>query len=57
MPKFPEDFMGPEVDRYLELKFKEMEAMLKEKLLKMQQEKEKAEQENKGNMPTENETE
>ncbi|XP_072764874.1 uncharacterized protein [Anoplolepis gracilipes] len=38
MPKFPEDFTGPEVDRYLELKFKEMEAKLKEKKLKKQQE-------------------
>ncbi|XP_076683376.1 uncharacterized protein LOC143376676 isoform X2 [Andrena cerasifolii] len=38
MPKFPEDFTGPEVDRYLELKFKEMEAKLKEKLKKQQQE-------------------
>ncbi|XP_029155394.1 uncharacterized protein LOC114928406 [Nylanderia fulva] len=38
MPKFPEDFTGPEVDRYLELKFKEMEAKLKEKKLKNQQE-------------------
>lgn len=37
MPKFPEDFSGPEVDRYLELKFKEMEAKLKEKKLKKQQ--------------------
>ncbi|XP_011641339.1 uncharacterized protein LOC105429839 isoform X2 [Pogonomyrmex barbatus] len=34
MPKFPEDFTGPEVDRYLELKFKEMEAKMKEKKLK-----------------------
>ncbi|KAK2584670.1 hypothetical protein KPH14_007014 [Odynerus spinipes] len=43
MPKFPEDFTGPEVDRYLEVKFKEMEAKLKEKKLKKQQErKEKA---------------
>ncbi|XP_043290175.1 uncharacterized protein [Venturia canescens] len=41
MPKFPEDFSGPEVDRYLELKFKEMEAKLKEKKLKKQQEKDK----------------
>ncbi|KAI4474882.1 hypothetical protein M0804_014611, partial [Polistes exclamans] len=39
MPKFPEDFTGPEVDRYLEFKFKEMEAKLKEKKLKKQQEK------------------
>ncbi|XP_014477491.1 PREDICTED: uncharacterized protein LOC106745949 isoform X2 [Dinoponera quadriceps] len=38
MPKFPEDFTGPEVDRYLELKFKEMEAKMKEKKLKKQQE-------------------
>ncbi|CAK9832574.1 hypothetical protein ANTRET_LOCUS9373 [Anthophora retusa] len=38
MPKFPEDFTGPEVDRYLEIKFKEMEAKLKEKKLKKQQE-------------------
>ncbi|XP_012260588.2 uncharacterized protein LOC105688659 isoform X1 [Athalia rosae] len=38
MPKFPEDFTGPEVDRYLELKFKEMEAKLKEKKIKKQQE-------------------
>ncbi|XP_015605943.1 uncharacterized protein LOC107272862 [Cephus cinctus] len=38
MPKFPEDFSGPEVDRYLELKFKEMEAKLKEKKLKKHQE-------------------
>ena len=30
MPKFPEDFNGPEVDKYLELKFKEMEAKFKE---------------------------
>lgn len=42
MPKFPEDFTGPEVDRYLELKFKEMEAKLKEKKLKKQKAKEKA---------------
>ncbi|XP_076287454.1 uncharacterized protein LOC143212511 [Lasioglossum baleicum] len=41
MPKFPEDFTGPEVDRYLELKFKEMEAKLKEKLKKEKEEKEK----------------
>lgn len=42
MPKFPEDFTGPEVDRYLELKFKEMEAkMMKEKKLKKQEEKSK----------------
>lgn len=48
MPKFPEDFTGPEVDRYLELKFKEMEAKLKEKKLKKQQEeKEKEKQKNK----------
>ncbi|KAL2730784.1 uncharacterized protein V1478_005197 [Vespula squamosa] len=39
MPKFPEDFTGPEVDRYLEIKFKEMEAKLKEKKLKKQQER------------------
>ncbi|XP_015175769.1 PREDICTED: uncharacterized protein LOC107066044 isoform X2 [Polistes dominula] len=39
MPKFPEDFTGPEVDRYLEFKFKEMEAKLKEKKLKKQQER------------------
>ncbi|XP_015431058.1 PREDICTED: uncharacterized protein LOC107187467 [Dufourea novaeangliae] len=39
MPKFPEDFTGPEVDRYLELKFKEMEAKLKEKLKKEEKEK------------------
>ncbi|KAG7211334.1 hypothetical protein KM043_010628 [Ampulex compressa] len=38
MPKFPEDFTGPEVDRYLEIKFKEMEAKLKEKKLKKQKE-------------------
>lgn len=38
MPKFPEDFTGPDVDRYLELKFKEMEMKLKEKMLKKQQE-------------------
>ncbi|XP_046735018.1 uncharacterized protein LOC124404724 [Diprion similis] len=37
MPKFPEDFSGPEVDRYLELKFKEMEAKMKEKKLRKQQ--------------------
>ncbi|XP_053997228.1 uncharacterized protein LOC128886392 isoform X1 [Hylaeus anthracinus] len=45
MPKFPEDFTGPEVDRYLEIKFKEMEKKLKEKLKKEEQEmlKEKAE--------------
>lgn len=48
MPKFPEDFTGPEVDRYLELKFKEMEAKLKEKKLKKQQEeKEKEKQKEK----------
>ncbi|XP_076379197.1 uncharacterized protein LOC143259709 [Megalopta genalis] len=41
MPKFPEDFTGPEVDRYLELKFKEMEAKLKENLKKEKEEKEK----------------
>lgn len=40
MPKFPEDFTGPEVDRYLEFKFKEMEDKLKEKK-KKKQEKEK----------------
>ncbi|XP_034943136.1 uncharacterized protein [Chelonus insularis] len=39
MPKFPEDFIGPEVDRYLELKFKEMEAKLKAKKLKKIMEK------------------
>lgn len=39
MPKFPEDFSGPEVDRYLELKFKEMEAKLKAKKLKKAMEK------------------
>ena len=38
MPKFPEDFTGPEVDRYLEFKFKEMEEKLKEKKLKKQKE-------------------
>lgn len=38
MPKFPEDFSGPEVDRYLEIKFKEMEKKMKEKKLKKQQE-------------------
>ncbi|XP_011501875.1 PREDICTED: uncharacterized protein LOC105365418 [Ceratosolen solmsi marchali] len=38
MPKFPEDFTGPEVDKYLELKFKEMEAKLKEKKMKKEQE-------------------
>ncbi|XP_017755703.1 PREDICTED: uncharacterized protein LOC108547623 [Eufriesea mexicana] len=43
MPKFPEDFTGPEVDRYLELKFKEMEAKLKEKKLKKQQEEKEKE--------------
>ncbi|XP_046467949.1 uncharacterized protein [Neodiprion pinetum] len=37
MPKFPEDFSGPEVDRYLELKFKEIEAKMKEKKLRKQQ--------------------
>lgn len=31
MPKFPEDFTGPEVDKYLELKFKEMEAKMMDK--------------------------
>ncbi|XP_033215278.1 uncharacterized protein LOC117171778 [Belonocnema kinseyi] len=47
MPKFPEDFTGPEVDRYLELKFKEMEEKLEEKKLKkLQEEKEKAKKEN-----------
>lgn len=45
MPKFPEDFTGPEVDRYLELKFKEMEAKLKEKKLKKQQEEKEKEKE------------
>ncbi|KAK0173097.1 hypothetical protein PV328_006341 [Microctonus aethiopoides] len=39
MPKFPEDFSGPEVDQYLELKFKEMEAKLKAKKLKKAMEK------------------
>lgn len=43
MPKFPEDFTGPEVDRYLELKFKEMETKMREKKLrKQQQERNKA---------------
>ncbi|XP_066590161.1 uncharacterized protein [Prorops nasuta] len=45
MPKFPEDFTGPEVDRYLELKFKEMEAKLKEKKLKKQKEEKEKEKE------------
>ncbi|XP_076238623.1 uncharacterized protein LOC143181849 [Calliopsis andreniformis] len=52
MPKFPEDFTGPEVDRYLELKFKEMEAKLKEKLKKQQQE-EKEKLKNKSETQTE----
>ncbi|XP_076620779.1 uncharacterized protein LOC143341667 [Colletes latitarsis] len=39
MPKFPEDFTGPEVDRYLEIKFKEMEEKLKEELKKEETEK------------------
>ncbi|CAG5088169.1 Protein of unknown function [Cotesia congregata] len=43
MPKFPEDFSGPEVDRYLELKFKEMEAKLKAKKLKKAMEKKEKE--------------
>ncbi|XP_076766432.1 uncharacterized protein LOC143433160 [Xylocopa sonorina] len=47
MPKFPEDFTGPEVDRYLELKFKEMEAKLKEKKLKKQQEEKEKEKKEK----------
>lgn len=38
MPKFPEDFSGPEVDKYLELKFKEMEAKMKEKKKKKEEE-------------------
>ncbi|XP_046142315.1 uncharacterized protein LOC114880149 [Osmia bicornis bicornis] len=54
MPKFPEDFTGPEVDRYLELKFKEMEAKLKEKKLKKQQE-EKEKQKDKSQTSKENE--
>lgn len=45
MPKFPEDFTGPEVDRYLELKFHEMERKLKEKKLKEQQEQDQTEEE------------
>ncbi|XP_043529577.1 uncharacterized protein LOC122539050 [Frieseomelitta varia] len=52
MPKFPEDFTGPEVDRYLELKFKEMEAKLKEKKLKKQQEKGEKEREGKAQEQT-----
>ncbi|XP_076172598.1 uncharacterized protein LOC143149266 [Ptiloglossa arizonensis] len=39
MPKFPEDFTGPEVDRYLEIKFKEMEEKLREKMKKEEKEK------------------
>lgn len=39
MPKFPEDFTGPEADRYIELKFKEMEEKMKEKKLKKAMEK------------------
>ena len=37
MPKFPEDFTGPEVDKYLELKFKEMEDKLQEKKKKKEE--------------------
>lgn len=51
MPKFPEDFTGPEVDRYLEIKFKEMEAKLREKKLKKQQER-KDKANNKGKVQT-----
>ncbi|XP_011865929.1 PREDICTED: uncharacterized protein LOC105560974 [Vollenhovia emeryi] len=49
MPKFPEDFTGPEVDRYLEQKFKEMEAKMKEKKLqeKKKQQEEKGKQKGK----------
>lgn len=54
MPKFPEDFTGPEVDRYLELKFKEMEAKMKEKKLKKQQEEKSK---NKGKSQTANDEE
>ncbi|XP_011303113.1 uncharacterized protein [Fopius arisanus] len=43
MPKFPEDFSGPEVDRYLEMKFREMEAKMKAKKLKKAMEKKKQE--------------
>ncbi|XP_063980279.1 uncharacterized protein LOC135164124 [Diachasmimorpha longicaudata] len=43
MPKFPEDFSGPEVDRYLEMKFQEMEAKMKAKKLKKAMEKKKQE--------------
>ncbi|XP_058795208.1 uncharacterized protein LOC131666500 [Phymastichus coffea] len=46
MPKFPEDFTGPEVDKYLELKFKEMEAKMmmekKKKKEERQDEKDKS---------------
>ncbi|XP_070513353.1 uncharacterized protein [Cardiocondyla obscurior] len=55
MPKFPEDFTGPEVDRYLELKFKEMEAKMKEKKLKKQQEEKS--KHNKGKSQTANDEE
>ncbi|OXU29184.1 hypothetical protein TSAR_011281, partial [Trichomalopsis sarcophagae] len=41
VPKFPEDFSGPEVDKYLELKFREMEAKMKEKKKKKAEEKDK----------------
>ncbi|KAJ8667216.1 hypothetical protein QAD02_008878 [Eretmocerus hayati] len=43
MPKFPEDFSGPEVDKYLELKFKELETKMKEnRMKKIQEEKDQS---------------
>ncbi|XP_043464875.1 uncharacterized protein LOC122500160 [Leptopilina heterotoma] len=58
MPKFPEDFTGPEVDRYLEQKFKEIEAKLQEKKLKKEQEeKDKTQESIKDEMLSENSSE
>ncbi|XP_018366123.1 PREDICTED: uncharacterized protein LOC108763197 [Trachymyrmex cornetzi] len=52
MPKFPEDFTGPEVDRYLELKFKEMEAKMKEKKLQEKKKQQEEKSKHKGKSQT-----
>ncbi|KYM89698.1 hypothetical protein ALC53_02010 [Atta colombica] len=57
MPKFPEDFTGPEVDRYLELKFKEMEAKMKEKKLQEKKKQQEEKSKHKGKSQTANDEE
>lgn len=57
MPKFPEDFTGPEVDRYLELKFKEMEAKMKEKKLQEKKKQQEEKSKHKGKTQTANDEE